>query len=346
MRLAILATLLLIIAAARAGSAHPIPSRAIAREPETPGFKPVAILGRSAAVRGVAVAPDGKLLASVNDREVMLWDLGERKALRAWPSEGWHRPSVAFSPDGKTLAIGRQLWDAGSGSLKLTCEDAPRPAISGAPEAVAFSPDGKTAAIAFFDLYHNTVHLFDTGTGACIRTLQRWEEAISWTDAVAFSPDGKRVAAGSDSQIRIWNAQTGALESTCGAPRDYRARPLQLAFTPDGKTLVSVIENIGDGRISGYSLALWNADTGERLRTLVESPLLLAAALAADGKLLAVNDGTLTLRNMPDGAVRATLPAQALLPKVPDITALAFVPGGNHLACGMIDGTIQIWSVP
>lgn len=345
MRATTLAVVLVVLAAC-AAAARPFCSAAIARDPEPPAFKPVAILGRSAAVWGLAVAPDGKLLASVNDREVTLWDLVERKPVRAWPSEGWHRPSVAFSPDGKTLAIGRQLWDAGSGSLKLTCEDAPRPAISGAPAAVAFSPDGKTAAIAFFDLYHNTVHLFDTGTGACVRTLQRWEEAISWTDAVAFSPDGKRVAAGSDSQIRIWNAQTGALESTCGAPRDYRARPLQLAFTPDGKTLVSVIQEIGNGRTSGHLVVLWNADTGERLRTLVESPLLLAAALAADGKLLAVNDGTLTLRNMPDGAVRATLPAQALFPKVPGITAVAFLPGGDRIVSGMVDGTIEVWSVP
>jgi WD40 repeat protein len=73
-------------------------------------------------------------------------------------NEAWFIPSVAFSPDGRTVAAvggtldGKgqvSLWDVASGELEPTLTDVDMGSIPGWWESyVAFSPDGKTLAIA------------------------------------------------------------------------------------------------------------------------------------------------------------------------------------------------------
>src|SRR5262245_23997761 len=63
--------------------------------------------GHAEAVRGVAVSPDGKLLASSSDDgTIKLWDLNAKSNLATL--KGHHGPvnAIAFSPDGTALASG------------------------------------------------------------------------------------------------------------------------------------------------------------------------------------------------------------------------------------------------
>jgi len=70
--------------------------------------------------------------------------------------------SVAFSPDGKTLASGSgediQLWDVATGKEQATLQEG----HNGYVRSVAYSPDGKTLASGSDDM---TIKLWDVATG-------------------------------------------------------------------------------------------------------------------------------------------------------------------------------------
>ncbi len=140
---------------------------------------------------------------------MVLWDLAARKRLGDEPlpvKEG--QPcsvsSVAFSPDGKTLAAGYQvtlglkgggvvLWDL---AARKRLGDEPLPVKEGGVRSVAFSPDGKTLAAGLHSVNGvGGVVLWDLAARKRLvdEPLSVKEGEVS---SVAFSPDGKTIAVG------------------------------------------------------------------------------------------------------------------------------------------------------
>src|SRR5262245_49992847 len=101
--------------------------------------------------------------------------------------------SVAFSPDGRTLAAGAGgkeivLWDARTGKEIRRIEGAT------AGDCLAFSPDGKVLASARNwqqGEAGGTVYLWDVATG---KPRGQIKGDANLVRCVAFSPDGKRLA--------------------------------------------------------------------------------------------------------------------------------------------------------
>lgn len=235
--------------------------------------------------------------------------------------------SIAFSPDGQTLATGDtdsiiRLWRVSTGEQVATWqghEDWVR--------AVRFSPDGQTLASGSED---KTIRLWQISTGQC---LQIFEGHSSWIRSVVFSPDGSLLASSSDDHsIRIWDVTTGNCLHRCA---EHQNVVRSVVFSPDGQTLAS--------GSSDRSIRLWDVATGKCLKVLTgHTRGVRSVAFSPDGQALASgsSDRTIRLWDVTTGNC-----IQTLIDHRGWIWSVAFSPDGQTLASGSEDQTIRLWTL-
>ena len=150
--------------------------------------------------------------------------------------------SVAFSPDGNTIASGSfrniYLWDAHTGRLQQTLTGHTSNILS-----VSFSPDGNTIASGggFLD---GTLRVWDVHIGRLQRTL-KGHAAGSVLNSVAFSPDGNTIASGSsDSTILLWDVSPVTATDGKSTPGPTAPQtPQKIAETALTSTVLIVMED-------------------------------------------------------------------------------------------------------
>ncbi|TGZ80730.1 WD40 repeat-like protein [Ascodesmis nigricans] len=235
--------------------------------------------------------------------------------------------TLAFSPDGETLASGSsdntvRLWDPVTGASRGTLEG-----HSDTVFTLEFSPNGKTLASGSWD---KTVRLWDPATGALHGTLEGHSDTVK---TLAFSPDGNTLASGSwDKTVRLWDPATRASRGTL---EGHSSGVNTLAFSPDGKILASGSWD--------KTVRLWDPATGALRGTLEgHSGSVFTLAFSPNGKILASGswDNTVRLWDLATGASCGTLEGHSSR-----VNTLAFSPDENAHASGPWDKTVRLWDL-
>jgi WD40 repeat protein len=185
-------------------------------------------------VRGLEFSPDGRLLAAagsdnMSSGELVLWGAEDWK--EKWRhSEAVGFARVAFSPDGRVLALSRfapetSLFSTESGMLLRNLEGHTNHARS-----VTFTPDGAKIITGSYDL---TIKIWYAETGELETTLEGAPKPVYH---VAVSHDGALLASAEAqaSQARLWNLRTNKLIHVF---EHLGSHAPQLAFSPDGQFL-------------------------------------------------------------------------------------------------------------
>jgi len=226
--------------------------------------------GHRDTIRSIAISPNGKLLASTgDDHATRIWEVKTGKLLHAmkWgiKTEKWPRrlpiltQDVLFSPDGKTIAVGGsggvQFRDIRDGRLvaEINSKMAEESGIAGASAVranvlfgsrIAYSPNGQKLAFrvgqgktGLWNVHRNVIEGFlDSGQANSKNHVDM---------KYVFSPDGKLLVAGGDhGALSLWSLQHGREERLL-YDRPSEVHVDNIAFSPDGKQLVSCEWNQG-----------------------------------------------------------------------------------------------------
>ena len=278
-------------------------------------------------IREIKYSPDGTRIAVASSIGIWLYDTATHQEVALLTGHWSTVYSVAFSPDGNTIASGSadntiRLWDVDTGSHRRILSGHRSDVYS-----VAFSPDGNSIASGSGD---RTIRLWDVDTGTHLRTLSGHRSDVY---SVAFSPDGNSIASGSgDRTIRLWDVDTGAHLRTLSG---HRSDVYSVAFSPDGNSIAS---GSGDNTIR-----LWDVDTGTHLRTLSgHGGTVRSVAFSPDGNTIASGsaDNTIRLWDVDTGSHRRILSGHGGM-----VRSVAFSPDGNTIASGSGDETVRLWDV-
>jgi WD40 repeat protein/ferric-dicitrate binding protein FerR (iron transport regulator) len=236
----------------------------------------------------VAISADGRnLAAACPDKaaklvRVFVWDAasGEQRAAFVGPPDV---SALAFSPDGRRLAVGGAdgkhgpdfvLWDLAANTQEAVPPQAvPQGNKWHGVASLAFSPDGGILALGGRD---GVVRLIDMAGGRETALLRGHTDAVI---CAAFSPDGATLATGGkgkDPTVRMWDAATGRLRATLASPS---GAVFSLCFSADGQTLAAGCDG-GVGR-------LWDAiGFMEKATVQGHKKPVCRVAFAADGRTL------------------------------------------------------------
>ncbi|KAF9352196.1 hypothetical protein BGX26_009934, partial [Mortierella sp. AD094] len=231
----------------------------------------------------------------------------------------------AFSPDGKTLAVGLsnnniKLYETSSWSIIRALKDHKNRVWS-----LSFSVAGNRIISGSHD---KTMRLWDIDTGDCVRTFLGHTGAVY---SVAYSPKGARIASGShDKTVRLWDDDTGDCIFTLQGHGEYIK---SVTFSPKGDLIASGSRDT--------TVRLWDIDTGNCVRTLQgHTDCVNSVIYSPKGDQIASGSGDKALRlwDVDTGECFRTLRGHGH-----SILSVVYSPKGDRIASGGLDEKVRLW---
>jgi WD40 repeat protein len=236
-----------------------------------------------------------------------------------------HNASQSVQPTVIVQANQSETWENAQLSYEIDLEQVyPGTVCPVYPSRITVSPDSQTLAVSSISRERSCSN--DPSSTLTLWNLQTGEKTATLVQGTAdewVSPNGDIQEPGSLVNTHLMGDVVHAI-----------------AFTPDGETVAA--------GMSDRTVKLWNARTGEAIRTLSGHQYAVhALAISLDGQTLASGSSDLTVKlwNLNTGEVRRTL-SLGLQPGQDTIQMVAFSPDGQSLVSVFHDSsTLQLWNI-
>nr|WP_296777083.1 helix-turn-helix domain-containing protein [Rhodococcus sp. (in: high G+C Gram-positive bacteria)] len=253
------------------------------------GFRPKSVAGMTA----IEFAPGAPMIALGSATETSLWSVADPDAPKEISVVGGGSKSLAFSPDGRTLASvsaegAVSVWDVSDSAAPAPGLQLDTPAPS---NAVKFSPDGRflvTVGVA------RSMQVWDTASYASAVLGVLPDGSTYDYLSVGFSPDGRSLAAGTTGrEVARWTVGDRGTLSGVPALTGFTSYVNDVAFSNDGSEVAAVS--------SDNSIKIWDAVTGVSRETLPGSTVVTSVVFSPDDSTMitAGGDGITRLWPMP-----------------------------------------------